>query len=86
MTTEAPAPTDVYIPKDDTSEEGLLSLLATTQMVILIGIAVVAFVLLAVVHLMHHREDRAVQQGDSDGHEPPFAAGSYDWPDDDQRS
>lgn len=83
---ETPAPTDVYIPEGDTSEEGLLSFLATTQIVILIGVAVAAFILLAVVHLMHHREDRAARRRYDDGLVPPIAPGSHEGPTDDQWS
>ncbi|MFE0130638.1 hypothetical protein ACFWY6_03435 [Streptomyces sp. NPDC059037] len=42
-----------------TGDDGLLSFLASTQMVILLAVGALAFVLFAATHVMHWREDRA---------------------------
>ena len=55
---DSPAPDDRYAPEHEDSGGGLLDFLASTQMILLMVLGVLAVVLLVWVHFMHRGEDR----------------------------
>ncbi|NGO43816.1 hypothetical protein [Streptomyces ureilyticus] len=62
LASDSPAPDDGYTPEHDDSGGGLFDLLASTQMILLVVLGVVAVVLLVWVHFMHRREDRNLER------------------------
>ena len=62
LASDSPAPDDTYVPEHDDSGGGLFDLLASTQMILLVALGVLAVVLLVWVHFMHRREDRNLER------------------------
>ncbi|MGC5244212.1 hypothetical protein ACPXCH_31140 [Streptomyces albogriseolus] len=62
LASDSPAPDDRYAPEHDDSGGGLFDLLASTQMILLVVLGVLAVVMLVWVHFMHRREERNLER------------------------